>query len=304
VHGDRQCQDGLGGTDCLIRAFPPGYGIHLTDPMWTFYDFNDVRPKGSTSLYFFSEHVYRWTRQQQRQVGRFACLIPSNVAGGHDDYLLAFDADGQTEYVVWSDLAFLHNATFRHLFWHSHQEFTVDMWAISAPSSKLGLGTHPYDSHHMRLNDVGVTIPGAMRYILEHLGTLQQACETDPSCVAIPRLRCAINQDRWDVLESGEMQERYHAPHCNRPWKFLQGDVFTLVSFHKAQIPISQSELVWMHTVLYGYYTAWEPSSASLPQAQSAFPPELMPKWKDIKRDMYRTMHFGVESSTGTNYQF
>jgi len=31
IHGDRQCHENLGGTDCLIRSFPPGFGQHLSE---------------------------------------------------------------------------------------------------------------------------------------------------------------------------------------------------------------------------------------------------------------------------------
>ena len=118
-------------------------------------------------------------------------------------------------------------------------------------------------------------------------------------------IACTMNQDRWDVLNSGEVQERYHAPHCNRPWRFRQGDVFTLLSFHAAQIPVGHSKLVWMHTVMYGYYTASDSDLiSSLPQAQSAFPPALIPKMERIEKDMYRTMHFGAESNTEEEYKF
>ena len=46
IHGDRQCSREHGGVHCLNRAFPPGFGMHLSDPMETFFDLNDVRLEG------------------------------------------------------------------------------------------------------------------------------------------------------------------------------------------------------------------------------------------------------------------
>ena len=43
THGDRQCQAQMGGTDCLIRSYPVGYGLKSTDTVETVFDVNDVR---------------------------------------------------------------------------------------------------------------------------------------------------------------------------------------------------------------------------------------------------------------------
>ena len=47
VHGDRQCAAAAGGVNCTVRAFPPGFGLRITDTMETFFDLADVRPAGS-----------------------------------------------------------------------------------------------------------------------------------------------------------------------------------------------------------------------------------------------------------------
>ena len=54
-------------------------------------------------------------------------------------------------------------------------------------------------------------------------------------------------------------------------------DVFTLVSFHKAQSPVKKSQLVWMHTVFYGLYTASSPA-LSIPQGMMSVPTDMITK--------------------------
>jgi len=183
----------------------------------------------------------------------------------------------------------LHNATFRHLFWHTHHDFTQDMWAISASASELGLGRVPFDVHHVRLNDLNISLVDAMQYVIKNLNGAQERCDLNHSCTSLPKIRCSINKDRWDMLPDSEMQERYHAPHCNTPWSFKRGDVFTLVSFHKAQWRIPSARLVWMHTVFYGLFTASE-ATLAVPQASMAFASGF--NEDEVVKYMYRYMYY------------
>jgi len=260
VHGDRQCQTDLGGTDCLIRGFPTGFGQRITDKMWTFYDLIDERPKNSPLMNAYSEHTYRWSRSVQRYMGRFVSMIPSNL-GGHDDYLLRFEVTSNQEYLVWSEMAFLRNATLHQAFWHTHHDFTVDAWAISATARQLGLGKGVYSKHHVSLNDAGVSMRSAMVTVLDNLAAAQEECRAPTAkCTSMPRARCTLQHDRWDSLEGGGIVERYHAPRCNEPWAFKEGEVYTLLAWDKAIAPVAASKLVWMHTTLYGLYTEADPT--------------------------------------------
>ena len=91
LHGDRQCAEPMGGMNCTVRAFPPGFGMRLEDRMQTFFDLKDVRPAGSSRLDFYAQHMYRWTTTAQRPVGKMMTGISTLSFKPHDDYLLVFD---------------------------------------------------------------------------------------------------------------------------------------------------------------------------------------------------------------------
>ena len=57
LHGDRQCASSSGGMNCTVRAFPAGYGMHITDQMETFFDLADVRPAGSPLDALYAERT-------------------------------------------------------------------------------------------------------------------------------------------------------------------------------------------------------------------------------------------------------
>jgi len=166
----------------------------------------------------------------------------------------------------------------------------------SAAARGLGLGTPPFQDHHVHLNAVGWTMLDAMKYTLANLRVAQNTCAMNTSCAVEPLTRCALNQDRWDEPpSSGVLQERYHAPHCNAPWHFQKGDVFTLLSFHKAQMHMPRAKLIWMHTVLYAFYTSSNTSQV-LPQSMLAYPSDLMPSWEAYLKSGYESRHYDHES--------
>jgi len=231
--------------------------LKLTDAVETFFDINDVRQPDSPGLAFYAEYSYRWTRSSQRRVEHWSAIIPSNVdfksvfddtklglpIPAHDDYLLKFHDMGDT-WLTWSEQKFDVTAHLVHLYWHSHHEYTSDSWVVSAHAAQLGL----------HLPNAFVKLQaGALEHmkstILANLTLAQSVC-LETACRVAPLLRCSLNLDRW---EQGTHQERYHAPHCNG-WHVQEGDVFTLVSFHKPQQKLRHSVQVWMHTVFYALF--------------------------------------------------
>jgi len=256
IHGDRQCQPRLGATDCLIREFPVGFGIHVSSPFRTFYDLNDARAANSDPLVFYTEHAYKWSHAAHREVGRFGRVLSSNVPL-HDDYLLYF-APG-VEYLVWAERDFQMTATFVHMFWHTHHDFTTEMLAFSAHATQLGLTTHPFNaSRFTNLATSGFTRQDATDNLLQHLLNARNEHIRSGRSGTPPLLRCTFEHGAaWEKLPTGGYVERYHAPPCNQRWAVKIGDPYTLVSFHSARFA-DKPEMVWLHTVLYGLYVQTE----------------------------------------------
>jgi len=268
IHGDRQCQPSRGGTDCLIRGFPRGFGVQVTRPMHTFYDVNDVRPLGSPDFKFYTEHAFRWTRAAQRRVRLFTLGIPSNVPttvtnvskpglpfAWHDDYLLRFSGY-PTEYVAWSEQKFQFTGTLAHIYWHAHHLYSVDSWILSADAATLGLRKGMFNNgllaerSFVNITAMHSNVDAAMDYLLDHLEAAQEACLEHP-CGIEPMLRCVLNKDRWEQVD-GEYFDRFHDPLCDA-WPVTNGDVFTMVSFHRQLHDHQIAEKIWMHTVIYAH---------------------------------------------------
>jgi len=291
LHGDRQCVASSGGTDCLIRAFPTGYGMRVTDPMRTMFDLNDVRPSDSPPLTFYSKHSYKWTRTQQRPVGKFmTATMPFAPIGNHDDFFLLFPHAHKQEYMTWSTSAFSYDASFVRMYWHTHHKHTSDMWVISANASQLGLREVPqtgsltmnlpwaphYDAGYVDLTAQKLSTATAMEYVLDRLDKAQLQCAAR-GCTNEPRVRCMMNKDRWEELPTDDaywthssLKERYHAPHCAR-WDFKNGDEYTIIAFHSpVEKPRTRdgADHMWMHVVFYGLYVPTE-EGAYIPHAYS-----------------------------------
>merc|ERR1740130_1972815 len=96
VHGDRQCTRERGGTDCLARAYPKGFGMQLVKPIEALGEVIDARMETSSFLRFQVEYAYRWTAQPQRFVGR------ATTAAGTGFFNVAVEAQEYPE--GWTEL--------------------------------------------------------------------------------------------------------------------------------------------------------------------------------------------------------
>jgi len=263
VHGDRQCPIGMGEMNCLVRAFPTGFGMTINMEMENMFDMKDERPKGSPLLQFYSRHVFRWTPVRQLPVAKMLTGIHTGSYGyNHNDYILAFDPDKIHQYLYWSEKYFRMSGSLVHMYWHTHHKYTEDMWATSASAEQLNL-MNDYGSAFADLPALGMDHFSARSRILHNLNVAQKEC-VKSSCKSYPAIRCTMVQDRWEMssqngIEPAEGEARYRIPHCAR-WDFSFGDVITIISFHQLQahVKITATELYWMHTVLYGFAIATE----------------------------------------------
>lgn len=262
IHGDRQCMPKFGGTDCLIRAFPKGYGMHLGDAWRTFFDINDVRSPYSTSFELYTLHSFRWSTSVLIPVGRFMAFLPyfKMASRDTDDYLLYFDPCCTTQYLLWSEQKFRHDGIFVHLFVHTHHKYTSEILIMDTGAEVIGLRSRFLKAGFVNLTASNRTIARVNSTITRNTSSL----------------RCVLNKERWEKMPSGVVEERYRVPHCRLPWQFKHADPFTLIAFHEvgkelnlthAQIRIPHAKFIWMHTVLYGFYIS---DGGPIPHAESA----------------------------------
>jgi len=266
IHGDRQCQEGLGGTDCLFREFPPGFGMRFSEKVDTFADVNDVREMGSAALEFYVEYAFKWTAVRQRPVGRFIGAAGSTFL--HDDFFLRYSMTSpETEYLLWDQMVMPATVRIIHPFFHSHHKYTAAMYWFSGNASDLGLDVAPYNLHapHANLSNLhaipfnltaaNLTISKAVDHVLSHVEAYHTRCLPHMRCPTPPQLKCSLNLNRWDMLGNGELQERFHNPLCGS-WVVQRGEINTILSFHKPREPLKRNYDFYMHSVLYAYYTS------------------------------------------------
>ena len=265
VHGDRQCTPEFGGTDCLVRAYPRGYGVPIPIPLRTYFDLNDARPAQSSALGFFAEHAFRWTHSYKRPVGRFVANVRSNVAG-HDDYMIA--AVPGTSMMAWDERDLRHllgsmydDISFVHVFWHTHRALTEDTMAFRATAKQVGLGTAPFEDKFVNLKRFNLTVMEVRRYIFQHLADARHRSRDHER---LPTFWCSLSKRKvFENIPNNVQQERYHAPHCNEAFEIAGLPVLTLVSFHSPQTMLSAEDLrvpkmKWMHSVMYAFYVPRE----------------------------------------------
>ena len=284
VHGDRQCAAEYGGTDCLTREYPPGFGMKLSDAMIAFGELNDVRPLNSEPITFYVEHAFKYTRRNPgRAAGRTTVIAGlgfkmSSKPGAwhfHDDILLDFDPARPSDYLCIGAFSYRFRGTATHYYFHAHHQWTHDEWLIVHATPKLlGLHKPPFSAAGsilpswsdwqpggamwanghvpVRLAEHGMTIESVqamLRRRIESAQPLQKGMEA-------PRIQCNLNHDRWEKMPDGTEQERYHAPHCDeKPWTWAPDDPFVVVAFFRPRKPVKVRQLQWAHIVLYAQYT-------------------------------------------------
>jgi len=320
THGDRQCHSAQGGVACLVSSLPPGFGMKVEWAMQTVGELNDVRPLDSPALSFYVSHTWLWTKTPPaRQVGRLLTGIahphlrdiarnPAAYQSGstktgakdggggngtrtqrqHESSLLEFDPSSKqmAEYLMWGELNFApYNLTTFDHFWHTHHEFTADMWLLAGPSTNYGLGEGtPFWDRITNLTPLGLDIEGAAQLILSHIRLQSTTCAAgrgsgsdggiserlqrpDGQAVrrvgAAPaafgaacanRLLCIMDQRRLESV-SGQLVPRMQMASCGA-MRLGMNDVVTMVSFHKSLMPIASIVHHYQHAAWYAYYVA------------------------------------------------
>merc|ERR1712087_707312 len=149
-----------------------------------------------------------------------------------------------------------YNLTIFSDFWHTHHEYTADMWLLKGAARSLGLGSPPFEERGVNLTAVGMTIDSAASKLLANARSV--SCSAQQACTPT-RLICFMKQDRWSLVD-GYLQERKRMPDCPA-FDLMADDVVTMISFHKPLKPLSSVVRHAQHAAWYAYFQAKEPKA-------------------------------------------
>lgn len=266
VHGDRQCLPKDFGMDCLMDVLPAGYGIKITDTLNAWGSVNDVRKPDSPHMSFDLQYAYRSTRTSVRpavrSTGEFQ-VFPHQLDGavtillqgqvydsGFGTYSMEFIPSNKLEYLIWGQLTVAVDMNLLYFWFHSHHLYTDDMWVIDGTSLSVGLHAFPYvmsqSNVPMNLSKHGLSINDAKSYILEQMSI--QVLHSGERKYSKPAIRCMMGNKRFE-----DGLPRFSTPRCRTPWIVRAGEIFTGVSFHSEQQPVTVTTTAFAHSVFYSY---------------------------------------------------
>lgn len=247
-HGDYQCLEGDGGTDCLLEKTGDGYAKVLKTPVDIEGEDNDVRAPNSTPMRWWHQAVIRWfpKRAFLQPLSQHFFVGP----GRHDP------ADQRTD--VW---VFPVKTDVPQLYWytglmkidgrmvrnklHSHNTMFRNAFWFNARPEDLGLDDPKFQVgwdawKPLSLDGVGLSAGAVTRLLLSKLE--ESSARYDIECPggfgSCKRSRPHIVCESWvqnvkvgDPISGKRFSYDRRAPACCRPWNFSKGDAYTVVAF-------------------------------------------------------------------------
>jgi len=247
-HGDYQCNVEDDGIECLTtvenRRIREGLDIEGV--------LNDVRPAGSEKIKFYFQSGFRWSPIQPkiRAVSQTTIMAPAKM--NRTDQLsrsMTFVTPTHTEHMLWyTGRAWADGELFRNKLHASNMVFESSEFFLGTPKD-FGLDQprmRPEKSYvPLETKELGFEDNNDFRDWL--FGNLEKAQRKfDMNCVKRedpsdemcgrprPRLVCAALYDAEDFIWEGEEYpfDRRPKTWCE-PWKFREGDAFTVTGFSR-----------------------------------------------------------------------
>lgn len=236
--------------------------------MCSFADHIDIRPAGSDQIEFY---VYVGLNLQSQSTVfstkpfyfhlwadyRFTSHLPPPAPPlqypiMRDDY----DYDSDFDAVAWRSYTVASSKRVLFTFFHTHQMFTDDVWIFRMTPSQLGL-------ERMGLMDFKSYRPLPLQGA-RSLETVKRQLMMASNGSVVCNRRHNIYEVVSDLGSLPGVYERYLPPVCKAPWTMEKGEVYTVVTFHRAM----ERSAGWIsqHTVVYFYATpldgeTWEDQS-------------------------------------------
>jgi hypothetical protein len=216
--------------------------MKINEPLCILGEFNDVRKVNSRQLTFWIEYAFRYTLKKPKyEVAQLTTITAGHFNAEKKHFVDEYHIPINEQSVIWEQKEFTQNGKFALIYYHTHHQFTQDIWIIPGTSSSLGLDKYPrqheYDIFLPQEN--GITIYDMQKSLNKNL-------------------ICKINNKlRFEIIDN-QPYDRFVLPDCKK-WSFSKGDIFTIISFHMPMFPMHMDigrKYVSMHTVLYGHIVA------------------------------------------------
>jgi len=247
-HGDYQCNVEDDGIDCLTTI----ENRRIREAVDIEGELNDVRPPGSEKIKFYYQAGFRWSpiQPEVRAVSQTTIMAPAKR--DPDDQLsrtITFVTPTHAEHMLWyTGRAWATGELLRNKLHAHNMVFESSEFFLGTPKD-LGLDQPrlwPEKSYvPLKTKDLGFANNDEFRDWL--FGNLEDAqvkydknCElrenpSDEACGRPrPRLVCAALHDSEDFIWEGEEYSFDRRPKtwCE-PWKFREGDAFTVTGFSR-----------------------------------------------------------------------
>lgn len=267
-HGDSQCSEAEGGTACYITTLPQGLGFPTSQELRLDIDFNDVRPANSTPMEFWLETAISIIKPAGptpvHQVGTVILGVPFRYHWWNTaDFQRLYFVPSDHPSALWMTARMPTSGTFVDGKLETHQHMFDKALVFSGVTPKqLGLETGarrltkpwlPWIPHENGWTDDQAAMRSLKASVNAKFQDAVTLCASSKSCVQMPKLVWTLDHI---VIEDGEEREM---PWPNSTWTFEQGEVFTIVIFHKAMsmpmlMPGMTSKEIPQHLAITGYY--------------------------------------------------
>jgi hypothetical protein len=270
-HGDSQCSHADGGTACYVTVLPQGFGFPVSQELRLDTDFNDVRPSGSPDLHFWLEAAISIAKpaaeKPVNEVGTVILGVPFSFRfWTASDFQRLYFVPSDQPSALWMTARMPTSGTFVAGKLETHQHMLDEAWVFSATSlDDLGLGLsseswqlqkawQPWVPKENGWSNETAAIQSLKSDALSHFEKAVQRCGQHLSCRTPPTLVWTLNST---VIENGEEREMSWP---NTTWTFEEGDLVSIVIFHKAMAmpmhgasPAPGSKLA-QHLAVTGHY--------------------------------------------------
>jgi len=254
-HTETQCDEGRGGTGCLVWRFPFGFGIPLTGALATNAEVVDVRRPGAPSIAFAAEVGILLACDDGLRRYPVSFFLFANPYRAKN--LISFKTDTflhakHRDTVFWFSARTRSAGVLAGLGFHSHWEWTAQCLLLLAHPKQIGLlsrdlrPTKPWNE--VDLASSGLSFDDVNNTLFENLGRTRNTSKS-------PRLIASFSP-KWEYVNKSYSEGWYPRQNMLIPGLWVdKGADLTLVSFHR---PLSAAYAVpgyvAMHTGFFAYF--------------------------------------------------